>query len=91
MNSNSNLNDKPAWFNASSITETLDAREMLEAGQHPLAEVISRTSAMKPGQIFKLITSFAPKPLIEKVTANGFNAYVHQVSDTEINTYFCKD
>ena len=90
MITNSNLNENPAWFDASLITETLDAREMLQAGQHPLAEVISRTSVMQPGQIFELITPFAPKPLIEKVTANGFLAYVQSLSDTEIHTYFFK-
>jgi uncharacterized protein (DUF2249 family) len=90
MSTNSNLNENPAWFDASLITETLDAREMLQAGQHPLAEVISRTSAMQPGQIFELITPFAPKPLIEKVTANGFLAWVRSLSDTEIHTYFFK-
>jgi uncharacterized protein (DUF2249 family) len=90
MSTNSNLNENPAWFDASLITETLDAREMLQAGQHPLAEVISRTLAMQPGQIFELITPFTPKPLIEKVTANGFLAYVQSLSDTEIHTYFFK-
>jgi hypothetical protein len=90
MNTNSNLNENPEWFDASLIIETLDAREMLQAGQHPLAEVISRTSVMQPGQIFELITPFAPKPLIEKVTANGFLACIQSLSDTEIHTYFFK-
>jgi len=90
MNTNNNLEEKPSWFDAASVSETLDAREMLQAGQHPLAEAIKRTSEMKPGQIFELITPFTPMPLIEKITDKGFSAYVKTVADTEIHTFFYK-
>ena len=90
MSTNNNINEKPTWFDAAAICETLDAREMLQSGQHPLAEVIKRTSAMQSGQIFELITPFTPMPLIEKVNANGLLAYADTVSDSEIHTYFYK-
>lgn len=90
MSTNNNLNEKPTWFDAARISETLDAREMLQAGQHPLAEVINRTAGMQAGQIFELITSFTPMPLIEKVMANGFKAYVKSVSASEEHTFFLK-
>jgi len=38
-----------SWFDANLISETLDARQMLQEGQHPLAEVISKTSKMQSG------------------------------------------
>ena len=90
MNTGTNLNEKPTWFNTGAISETFDAREMLQSGQHPLAEVIKRTSAMQSGQIFELITPFAPMPLIEKVKANGLLAFTDSVSDSEVHTYFYK-
>ena len=90
MSTSNTLNEKPTWFNSAAISETLDAREMLQAGQHPLAEVIKRTSDLPPMQRFELITPFTPMPLIEKVNANGFSAYVLAVSDSEVHTYFCK-
>lgn len=90
MSTNNNLNERPDWFNASLVSDTLDAREMLQAGQHPLAEAIKRTSEMKTGQIFELITPFTPMPLIEKIIDKGFSAYVDSVSDSEIHTYFCR-
>ena len=90
MDINSSLHEKPLWFDTNKITETLDAREMLLAGQHPLAEVIRRTSELQPGNIFELVTPFIPMPLIEKVKANGLSAYVVSTTDTEIHTYFCK-
>jgi hypothetical protein len=90
MSTNNDLNAKPDWFNDSFILETLDAREMLQAGQHPLAEVLSKTSGMQTGQIFELITPFTPTPLIEKVTDKGCSAFVKAVTETEIHIYFCK-
>jgi hypothetical protein len=90
MSTNNDLNSKPEWFNTSLISETLDAREMLQAGQHPLADVLAKTSALPTAQIFELITPFTPMPLIEKVTNNGCDAYVHLVSDSEVHTYFYK-
>jgi hypothetical protein len=90
MTTNKDLNEKPAWFDISRVSDTLDAREMLQLGQHPLGEVISRTSIMESAMVFELITPFTPMPLIEKVKANGFDAFVQEVSGSEIHTYFCK-
>lgn len=88
MNSNNNPNEIPAWFNTNKVFETLDAREMLQAGEHPLAEVMSRTAALQPGQIFELITPFKPKPLIEKIAEKGFEVYVKSDSGMEFHSYF---
>lgn len=90
MSTNNNLQEKPSWFDITLVSETLDAREMLQAGQHPLAEAINKTSGMKPGEIFELITPFTPMPLIEKIMDKGFSAYVDTITDSEIHTYFTK-
>ncbi len=90
MSSNSNLYEQPAWYSTSEISDMLDARETLQAGQHPLAEVLTRTSLLQTGQIFKLITPFTPMPLIEKVQDQGCEAFVQKINDSEIHTYFCK-
>jgi hypothetical protein len=90
MRTNNNLLGKPEWFSITKIKESLDAREMLQSGQHPLAEVLRRTTDMPTDTVFELITPFTPMPLIEKVSANGLLVYVHTVSDSEIHTYFYK-
>ena len=84
------LQEKPLWFDIESIDETMDARAMLKSGQHPLAEVLQRTSVMQTGKIFELITPFLPMPLIEKVMANGYYAYVQEIGIAEVHTFFCK-
>jgi uncharacterized protein (DUF2249 family) len=87
MSTNNNLQEIPSWFDTTLVSDTLDAREMLQAGQHPLANVLTGTSALQSGQIFELITPFAPMPLIEKVKDKGFLTYVISVTDSEIHTY----
>lgn len=84
------LTQKPDWFATEHITDVLDAREMLQAGQHPLAEVLSKTSKMPEGQIFELITPFVPMPLIEKITASGLKAYISETGSAEFHSYFYK-
>jgi uncharacterized protein (DUF2249 family) len=91
MSTNNNLQEIPSWFDTTLVSDTLDAREMLQAGQHPLANVLTGTSALQSGQIFELITPFVPMPLIEKVKDKGFLTYVISVTDSEIHTYFCKE
>ncbi len=91
MSKINNLNEKPGWFDANLISESMDAREMLKAGEHPLAEAIRITSELTNGQVFELITSFTPMPLIEKIMDKGYAAYVETVSNSEIHTYFCKE
>ncbi len=86
----SNLNEKPDWFDANLISESMDARAMLKAGGHPLDEATRIASGLSNGQIFELITPFAPMPLIEKIMNNGFAAYMETVSGSEIHSYFCK-
>lgn len=90
MSTHNNLEETPSWYTATAVSETLDARQMLQAGQHPLADVLARTAELQTGQIFELITPFTPMPLIEKVMDKGCNAFVQTVSDSEVHTYFCK-
>jgi len=80
----------PEWFNKDNVVATLDARPMLEAGLHPIAEVFDHLSKLSSGNIFELITGFIPAPLIDKARDKGFVAYSVEESNGEFHTYFCK-
>ena len=84
------VSNSPEWFNPAAISESLDAREMLQRGEHPLAEVLARTSKLKQGAIFELITPFLPAPLIGKVEASGLESYTVNMHESEFRTYFFK-
>lgn len=86
-----NANTKvPAWLDEQNITDNLDAREMLERGEHPLSIVLEKAHRLESGKILELVTSFPPMPLIDKVEAMGLKCFMRQVSGNEVRTYFLK-
>ncbi len=78
----------PNWFNRSNVTKTLDARPILEAGEHPLDAVFRELKTLGPGQIFELITPFIPAPMIERANKQGYVTWVKKESDDLFYTYF---
>jgi len=80
--------EKPPWFAADRIVTTLDARGMLEAGEHPVQRVLSECRDLKPGDIYELITPFLPAPLIEKAMSIGLMAWASEFSKGVFKTYF---
>ena len=80
----------PDWFDKQKISTTLDVRPMLEAGEHPVHQVISELNQLPDGEIYKLVASFLPVPLIEKAISLDYTHYYEVVSENEFNIYFIK-
>ncbi len=85
---NSFHTQKPAWFDSSLITATLDARPMLAAGEHPVNQVIADLKVLETGKIYQLTAPFLPAPLIDKASSLNFKYWVVMESDTIYNVYF---
>lgn len=82
--------NKPEWLNNATITETLDARDMLARGEHPLTAVLEKMNTLEAGSIFLLITPFKPMPLIEKVAATGAETWTDEPAPGELHSFFRK-
>ncbi len=82
--------ETPKWLQKDKIKIILDARPLLASGEHPLERVLRETGELLPSEIYEIVTPFIPAPMIEKVTARGFEAFVKQVGSSEVRTYFCK-
>jgi len=80
----------PTWFKEDRIVNRLDARELIEKGEHPLGQVISEVASMVKGDIYELTTPFLPAPLIEKVVSMGYDKWTKQESSELFCTYFYK-
>ena len=50
----------PKWFDPSKIVKSLDARPIIESGQHPMSQVLEELKTLKSGEIYELITPFVP-------------------------------
>lgn len=84
-----NLNQAPQWFDEARIRIRFDARPILAAGGHPVADVLQQLADLNTGDIMELITPFPPMPLIDKVMEQGFEVFSTRREGLHIN-YFCK-
>lgn len=79
---------RPDWVTEQDVVGTLDAREMIAAGGHPLPQVLSAIEQLEPGKIFMVIAPFTPTPMIDKVRNAGDMSWTEQVGPAEFRTYF---
>ena len=82
--------ETPVWLIEEKIKIKLDARPILASGDHPLEQVLRDIRNLSPGDIYMIITPFIPEPMIEKISAMGFDNFVKQESFSEVHTYFHK-
>ncbi len=80
----------PSWFSADKITRNLDAREMLNRGEHPVGQVLADLHNLPAGEIYELIAPFYPAPLIDKASGIGFVYYSVEDSPEKFHIYFTK-
>ena len=78
---------RPAWL-AECTVELFDAREAIEAGQHPLPQVLAATAQLQPGQAFAIVTPFTPSPMIDKLREKGFRSWTEQKGPEHYVTHF---
>ena len=81
---------EPAWVKQFKLIKSLDARPIIERGEHPLTEVIRELNGLKQYQRYELITPFLPAPLIDKAKSKGFMAWSVEESSEVIKTYFAR-
>lgn len=78
----------PPWANPDSAARSLDARQIIESGGHPLERVMQGVGELGSGEVYELITPFTPTPLIELVRARGLESHCMAVAPNEFRTYF---
>jgi len=76
------------WFDEKLIANTIDVRDMLNEGEHPVHEVLSAIKKLKEKEILKVISPFIPAPLIEKSLSLGYQHWLEEISNEEYNIYF---
>lgn len=70
------------------ISQRLDAREMLNRGEHPVGQVLADLSHLPEGAIYELTAPFHPAPLIDKARGIGFSHYIKVINPEEYRIYF---
>jgi len=80
--------NKPDWFDETKVVSELDARSMLENGEHPVNQVISDLRKLSSGDIYKLTAPFLPAPLIDKASSLKFVHWVDKKTENQVDVYF---
>ena len=79
---------QPLWFDTSKIKTELDIREMLNAGEQPVNQVISDLNKLQSDEIFKVIAPFVPAPLIDKALSLEIDHWVNKEDEEFYCVYF---
>jgi hypothetical protein len=82
--------ERPPWAVAAAVTRTHDARAAIEAGQHPLPQVMADLAAMAGDEVYELVTPFVPAPLIDLAREKGFASFTAVEAEGLVRTYFRK-
>jgi uncharacterized protein (DUF2249 family) len=80
--------DAPIWADENAVTESMDAREIIQKGGHPLDRVMTELGTLNPGEVYRLITPFVPAPMIELVKQRGFESHTVSHGPDLCHTYF---
>jgi hypothetical protein len=81
----------PAWFNKDLIFGELDVRDMLEAGEHPVSQVMADLNVFPARKIYKLTAPFLPAPLIDKASSLQYDHWIDKQNDNLFLIYFYKN
>ncbi|MDC7218000.1 MAG: DUF1858 domain-containing protein [Spirochaetales bacterium] len=84
------ITEQPVWFDENTIVETINIREMLNAGEQPVHEVLAAIKKLKEKEILKVIAPFIPAPLIDKSLSLSYRHWLKQQQDEEFWVYFSK-
>lgn len=78
---------RPDWVQDFPVIRTLDARAMIEAGEHPLNLVLKELAELPANHCYELITAFLPAPLIDTVTKKGFQCWTAEQESQQFHTF----
>ncbi|MEW6337028.1 MAG: DUF1858 domain-containing protein [Acidobacteriota bacterium] len=72
---------EPAWLAGTTPADTLEAEAILASGKTPVGAFVERLTHASPGQVVLLVAPFNPAPLIDAVTAKGYEVYTRHASE----------
>jgi len=85
---NNFVTEKPEWFDEKQIINKIDIKDMLNAGEQPVHEVMSAIKKLNDKQILMVVAPFVPAPLIDKSLSLNYKHWIDKKSEEDISIYF---
>jgi uncharacterized protein (DUF2249 family) len=86
----SSSSTKPDWVKTTIVSKSIDARPILDRGEHPVQLVMTELSKLRESQMLELITPFLPSPLIDMARSKGFKSWTREESPEIFKTFFSR-
>ena len=80
----------PDWLDIARVRLTINAEELLAAGEHPLGRVQRAVKDLAEGDLLCLRSAFRPIPLVELLERGGHRAYVQESAPGAYQTYVAR-
>lgn len=77
---------EPGWIGAGRVVATLDADELLDAGEVPLARVNARARELRDGELLRIDSGFRPAPLLDALGRQGYRTFVRRSGPRRFET-----
>jgi hypothetical protein len=68
----------PEWFSEADVVDRFDATRMINSGESPMNEVLSRAKNLGQSKILELRTPFIPAPILEMLMGKGYQVWSQQ-------------
>jgi len=81
---------RPDWAQPGTVALTLDAQNLLSAGEHPLARVRRALPDLAPGQTLLLQSDFRPEPLLDQFRKEGIPCWCGQEGPGRFQTWLLR-
>lgn len=78
---------QPEWILEENILITFDATDIIEKGENPMKDILTKAGLLHSDRILLLITPFIPVPIIELLNSKGYTSWSKQKGDNLIYTY----
>jgi uncharacterized protein (DUF2249 family) len=77
----------PGWVTRQTVNQTLDAREIINAGESPLNRILEELGHLKKGDSYVLLTPFSPAPLLDLIKKKGYRVWSVEEKANLVKTY----
>ena len=78
----------PKWLDKSRVVNSLDLGPFLDAGEHPIHQVVADLKSLKDDEVYEIMAPFLPAPLIDKGSSLGFDHFVEKGEGDSVKVYF---
>jgi Domain of unknown function (DUF1858) len=65
----------PTWFDIKTVKEVFDATPVINSGESPMTEILSRSNSLKSEEVLEIHTPFIPAPVIDKLREKNFMVF----------------